>query len=190
MAEERFPPIAPDQLDARQQQLLAHYRAGWQNQLAAPDGRLGGPFDTLMRSPQMGLRMAALSDFFRVGCDIAPRLKEFVILLCARASNSGFEWAVHCDWAAKAGLPSPIIEAIGRDERPPSMTQEEAAIFEVLQDLRATQTVREENFLRARNCLGEQLLVELVGLFGYYRLVALVLGLADVRPPPCSIPLR
>lgn len=190
MAPERFPPIAPDSLDAQQRQLVAHYRAGWQNQLAAPDGRLGGPFDTLLRSPRMGLRMAALSDFFRVECDIAPRLKEFVILLCARASNSGFEWAVHCDWATKAGLPAPIIEAIGRDERPQSMTPEEAAIFEVLQDLRATQTVREESFSRARHCLGEPLLVELVGLFGYYRLVALVLGLAEVQPPPSSIPMR
>ncbi|MDP3138491.1 MAG: hypothetical protein Q8N17_19425 [Burkholderiaceae bacterium] len=190
MVQERFPPIAPADLNASQQQLIAHYRAGWQSQLAAPDGRLGGPFDTLLRSPQMGLRMAALSDFFRIECAIAPRLKEFVILLCARASDSAFEWAVHCDWAAKAGLPSPIIESIGRDERPDSMTQEEAAIFEVIQDLRATQTVREESFLRARHCLGEQPLVELVGLFGYYRLVALVLGLADVRPPPASVPLR
>ncbi|MDO8279556.1 MAG: hypothetical protein Q7T63_15680 [Burkholderiaceae bacterium] len=190
MVQERFPPIAPADLNAQQQQLIAHYRGGWQNQLAAPDGRLGGPFDTVLRSPQMGLRMAALSDFFRIECDIAPRLKEFVILLCARASNSGFEWAVHCDWATKAGLPAPIIEAIGRDARPQSMTEQESAIFDVLQDLRTTQAVREESFLKARHCLGEQLLVELVGLFGYYRLVALMLALADVRPPPGSIPMR
>lgn len=188
---ERFPPIAPAQRTAEQQALCEHYQAGWRGQLAAPDGRLGGPLDTMLRSPELARRISHMSDYFRNGTSLDQRINEFAVILAARLHNSHFEWSVHSQWALRDGLAPHIVEAVAEGRRPEGMARDEAMAHELLMELATTQAISQRTHERASEVFSPQQLVDLVVVFGAYRMVAGLLALADVPPRPgAEIPLK
>lgn len=181
--QERFPPIPPADRTPAQQALCDYYASGWRAQLAPPDGRLGGPLDTMLRSPEMARRLSTLSDYFRNGTSLDQRINEFAVILAARLHNSHFEWAVHCQWAMRDGLPRGIVEAVAEGRRPEGMADDEAAAHDLLVELAVTTAISDRTLERAREVFSEQQVVDLVAVFGMYRLVAGILALADVAGP-------
>ncbi|MDB5856864.1 MAG: hypothetical protein JWQ76_553 [Ramlibacter sp.] len=179
---ERFPPIAPAARTPEQQSLAEYYQSGWRNQLASPDGRLGGPLDTMCRSPDMARRLSTLSDYFRNGTSLDQRINEFAVILAARLHNSHYEWSVHSQWAMRDGLSRDIVEAVAEGRRPVTMAEDEAVTYDLLMELAATQAISQASFERGRAVFSERQLVDLVAVFGAYRMVAGMLALADVPP--------
>ncbi|HEY2257958.1 MAG TPA: hypothetical protein VGI11_20160 [Variovorax sp.] len=180
---ERFPPLAPSQRTADQQALAESYQSGWRGKLATADGRLGGPLDTMLRSPEMARRLSHLSDYFRNGTSLGQRINEFAVILAARLHNSHYEWSVHSQWAMRDGLARSIVEAVAEGRRPEGMARDEAAAHDLLVELAITQSISTSTFERARAVFSEQQVVDLVAVFGMYRLVAGMLALADVPAP-------
>jgi 4-carboxymuconolactone decarboxylase len=188
---ERFPPIAPAERTPEQQSLAEYYTAGWRGQLASPDGRLGGPLDAMSRSPDMARRLSTLSDYFRNGTSLDQRINEFAVILAARLHNSHYEWSVHSQWAMRDGLSRAIVEAVAEGRRPDAMADDEAVTYDMLMELASTQAISQKTFQRARAVFSEQQLVDLVAVFGAYRMVAGILALADVAPrAPVEPPLK
>lgn len=188
---ERFPPIAPAQRTPGQQALCEHYQAGWRGQLAASDGRLGGPLDAMLRSPELARRLSHMSDYFRTGTSLDQRINELAVILAARLHNSHYEWSVHSQWALRDGLAPYIVEAIAEGRRPEGMARDEATAHDLLIELAMTQAISQRSFLRASEVFSPQQLVDLVAVFGAYRMVAGLLALADVPPRPgAEIPLK
>lgn len=188
---ERFPPIAPAARTPEQQALAEYYGGGWRGQLASADGRLGGPLDAMCRSPEMARRLSTLSDYFRHGTSLDQRINEFAVILAARLHNSHYEWSVHSQWAMRDGLARSIVEAVAEGRRPDAMADDEAAAYDLLMELAVTQAVSQATFERARALFSEQQLVDLVAVFGAYRMVAGILALADVAPrAPVEPPLK
>ncbi len=183
---ERFPPIPPAQRTPAQQALCEHYASGWRAKLAPADGRLGGPLDTMLRSPEVARRISHLSDYFRSGTSLDQRINEFAVILAARLHNSHYEWAVHSQWAMRDGLARPIVEAVAQGRRPEGMADDEAAAHDLLMELANTTAISDRTLERARTCFSEQQVMDLVAVFGMYRLVAGILALADV-PAPAGI---
>jgi 4-carboxymuconolactone decarboxylase len=179
---ERFPPLPPAQRTPEQQALCEHYQAGWRGQLAAPDGRLGGPLDAMLRSPELARRISHLSDYFRNGTSLDQRINEMAVILAARLHNSHYEWSVHSQWALRDGLARAIVEAIAEGRRPDEMAPDEAAAHDLLMELALTGAISTRTFERARAVFSERQLVDLVAVFGAYRMVAGLLALADVPP--------
>jgi 4-carboxymuconolactone decarboxylase len=180
MSAERFPPIHPAQRSPEQQSLCDHYQAGWRGQLAAPDGRLGGPLDAMIRSPELARRISHLSDYFRNGTSLDQRINEFAIIIAARMHDSHYEWSVHSEWACRDGLSRAVVEAVAEGRRPEGMAADEAAAYDLLIELAASHSISARTFERARKIFSEQQLVDLVAVFGAYRMVAGLLALADV----------
>jgi len=185
---ERFPPIPPSRRTAEQQALCDHYQAGWRAQLRSPDGRLGGTLDTLLRSPSLARRVSDLTDYFRNGTSLDQRINEFAILIAARLHDSQYEWAVHSQWALQAGLDRRLVTALGEGREPQSLQADERAVYALLMELARTQTVGAATFEQARAVFSEQQLVDLVVVFGAYRMIAGLLALADVQPAQAVTP--
>jgi 4-carboxymuconolactone decarboxylase len=179
---ERFPPIPPSGRTPEQQALADHYTGGWRGQLASPDGRLGGPLDAMSRSPEMARRLSNLSDYFRDGTSLDQRINEFAVILAARLHNSHYEWSVHSQWALRDGLSREIVTAVAEGRRPDAMAEDEAVAFDLLAELASTTAISQATFERARDVFSERQLVDLVAVFGAYRMVAGLLALADVAP--------
>ena len=69
------------------------------------------------------------------------------------------------------------------------MKDDEAVVFDFCSVLHGQHFVDDALFKRAVDALGEQGVVDLIGVSGYYTLVSMVLNVAEVpRPPGAASP--
>jgi 4-carboxymuconolactone decarboxylase len=137
-----------------------------------------GPFHPLLRSPELMTRTRAMGDYLRYKSALPPRLSEFVILITAREWTQQYEWNAHYPIALKAGLKSEIANAIADGRRPPAMSDEESALYDLCQELDRSKAVSDATYARALKLFGEKGVVDALGIHGYYTLLAMVLNTA------------
>lgn len=177
----RFPQLAPEQLNAEQQRVAAEI-------LKVSSGGLGGPYNFLLRSPILADRFLKLADYLRFNTSVPHRLNEMAILIQARLWTAQYEWWAHHPLALKAGLAPAIAEALKVGRRPDGMQPDEAAIYDFCVELSKRQRVSDATFERARTLLGEQQVVDLVALTGFYAQVSMVLNVAEAGIPGGGAP--
>ena len=182
-AQARFPALAPEAMSPAQRQAAEAIAAG-------PRGGLRGPFNAWLRSPELADRAQRLGEYLRFRSSVPKRLNELAILITARAWDAEFEWHAHYPLALRAGLDPAVAADIAAGKRPAVMAEDEAAVFDFATELRRDRRVSEAVFARAKAALGEQGVVDLIGVLGYYDLVSMTLNVAQVKPPePGPLPL-
>ena len=155
---------------------------------SGPRGGLAGPFWPWLRSPELADRAQKLGEFVRYKSTLPPRLFELAVLVTARVWSAQFEWYAHAPLARKAGIAEEIIEALAKGERPRFAKDDEAAVYEFCSELYATRRVSEAKYEAARRHFGEQGVVELVGILGYYALVSMTLNVFGIEVPKGTTP--
>lgn len=169
----RLPPIPPEQL-SREQKLAVD------ELVASPRGAVIGPFEATLRSPELTRRLQRLGEYLRYHAALPEKLREMAILLTAREWHQGFEWEVHAPLAAKAGLASSTIDAIADGRTPPALDRPETLIHDVVAELHRTHAVSDGTFAAAVEEFGEQGVVDLLALIGYYTTLAMVMNVAHI----------
>ena len=149
---------------------------------------IGGPYNPLLRSPVLASRMYDLLEYLRWNSSLPPRLSEFAILIQARLWRSQVEWYAHHPLALKAGLPESVAADLKANRRPAGMTPEEEAVYDLCMDLTTKHEVSDAVFDRAKRLLGEQQVVDLIGISGTYVTVAMILAAAEAGVPPGKEP--
>ena len=177
IAADRFPALAPDQMTPAQKALADKITAG-------PRKSLGGPFNAWLRSPEVGDRMQAVGEYIRFNSSVPRHLNEFAILITARAWNAGYEWYAPYPLALRAGLHPGVAAALAQGLRPRSMTADEAAVYDFCTELRRDKRVSDATFASVKARLGEQGVIDLIAVNGYYDLVSMTLNVAEVPTPP------
>jgi 4-carboxymuconolactone decarboxylase len=147
----------------------------------------GGPFNVLLRSPEMGDLAQQFGASMRFRSSLPPRLNELAIIITARHWTSHYEWYVHRRAAQQAGLSEAVIEAIAAGRRPVGMTPEETAVYDFCTELLERKRVSDGVFDAARKAFGERGVVDLIGVSGYYGLVSMLLNV-DEYPLPDGAP--
>ncbi|HEY9573617.1 MAG TPA: carboxymuconolactone decarboxylase family protein, partial [Pusillimonas sp.] len=94
-----------------------------------------------------------------------------------------FEWWAHYPIAIKAGISPSVAESIRRAERPEFSRPEEAVVYEFVQTLVQDRRVPDALYEHALHVLGQDRVVDLVGLAGYYTLISMTLNVFDIQPP-------
>jgi len=145
---------------------------------------------TWLRSPELASRGQRLGEFLRYDTTLPPRLSELAILVVARHWTAQYEWAVHHAEATRAGVPAHAIDAIAEGRLPELETRGERAVWSFSTALLETHGVPDHVYGETVAALGEQAVVELVGVLGYYTLVAMTLNAFQVDPPPGGAVLR
>ena len=176
----RYAPLNPSALTDAQRRVVEDVRAGRR-------GTVPANVVAWLPSPELARRAAALGEFVRYETSLGPRLSELAILVVARYWSCAYEWAVHAGEADAAGVPATVIEAVARDEAP-GLTGADAVVHEFTRELVRTGRVGDGLHARAVAALGEAGVVELVGVVGYYTLVAFTLNASDV-PAPAGAPV-
>lgn len=151
--------------------------------LAGKRGSLGGPFNALLRSPEMGNLYQKVGEYVRFRSSVPPRLNEMAILLTARWWSSQYEWYAHKSLALKAGLSAAVTDDIQAGRRPSKMQADETVVYDFCTELRERRRVSDATFKAAVNLLGERGVMDLVAAMGYYDLVSMVLNV-DRYPLP------
>ena len=158
-------------------------RAACTEAASGPRGRVPAPMIAWLRSPVLARRSASLGEFLRFGTTLGPLLSELAILLCARHWTSHHEWTAHKRLALQAGLDSETIAAIAARRTPALRDDRERAVYDVGTVLLATGQVPPAGYDQGMAALGEQGMVELVGILGYYCLVSLTLNAFELGLP-------
>ncbi|GAB3456919.1 carboxymuconolactone decarboxylase family protein [Massilia terrae] len=176
---DRLPPIAFDELNEDQ-------KVAAQAIIDGPRGAVYGPFVPLLRSPELMGHAQRMGEYLRYRSAIGVRLSELAILVTARAWNQQVEWAIHAPIAAQMGIPPDVINAIARREQPEGMLVDEAVVHAFCVELHRDKQVSDHTYGEALALFGEQGVVDLMGLNGYYTLLAMVMNTARTEVPPST----
>jgi len=146
----------------------------------------GGPFNVLLRSPEMGDLAQQFGASMRFHSSIPAKLNELAIIITARHWTSHYEWYAHRRAAQAAGLSQPIIDAVAAGRRPAAMPPDEEAVYNFCTELLTTKQVSDKTFQAAKERFGERGVVDLIGVSGYYGLVSMLLN-TDRYPLPDGV---
>ena len=180
-AQDRMPPIPADRLTDAQKKAIEEFKA-------ARSADISGPFVPLLRSPEVMSRARAMGDYLRFRSSLPPRLSEFVILLTARRWTQQYEWNAHRPLAIQGGLKSEIVDAIAAGRRPAGMVGDEEAVYALWDEVQRTQGATDATYGRAVEKVGEQGVIDVLGITGYYTMLAMVMNTARTPLPEGAKP--
>jgi len=181
-ASQRLPPIPESELNEAQRRVRDGIASG-------PRGGVRGPFDALLRSPELADRLQKVGAYVRFESSLPARLSELAILVTARHWGAQYEWWAHRRLAEKAGLAPAIADAIAEGRRPGALQEDEAAVYDFCRELHETKHVSDAAWSAALARFGERGVIDLIGTCGYYGAVSMVLNAARVPLPEGVAPL-
>jgi len=176
IAADRFPQLGPDQMTPDQKRVADAIQSG-------PRRSLSGPFNAWLRSPELADRLQKVGEYVRFNTSLPHRLNEFAILIAARQSTAQYEWYAHYRLAIKEGLQPSVANDVAEERFPAGMNDDEKIVYEFCMQLHQTKTVKDATFQAAVDKFGEQGVVDLIAVTGYYDLVSMTLNVAQVPLP-------
>jgi 4-carboxymuconolactone decarboxylase len=166
---DRFKPLAYDEMTPAQKTMIDHLLAGERQ-------NLGGPFNILLRSPEMGDLAQQFGASMRFHAGLPKPALETVIIVTARYWMAQFEWSAHKRAALQAGVNPAIVDAIANGRRPTGMEPDVETAYNFITELLKTRQVSDSTFLAAKTRFGEKGVVDIVGLSGWYSMVSMALN--------------
>jgi 4-carboxymuconolactone decarboxylase len=179
-AQDRMPPIPADKLTEAQKKAAEAFAEG-------RGYAVRGPFVPLIRSPRVMLRAKAMGDYLRFKSVLDPRINEMVIIITAREWTQNYEWNAHQPAALKAGLRREVADAIADGRRPTGMAEDEDIAYDMATEILRQKRVSDATYARAVAKFGEQGVIDMLGVIGYYNFLAIVLN-ATRTPLPDGVP--
>jgi 4-carboxymuconolactone decarboxylase len=184
--------LSPNQLDEQQVELYQSITGGKRadqrlTPLTDQDGRLYGPFNTLLHYPRDGSVMAHRGEEVRFGARMPKERRELTILYLAKRIDAPYEWYAHIQIARTLD--------IGADETDwltglvPGIAPELSTAPETIRPLAiACEELLTENRLCAESVeyfesMFAGAALEFMGFVGYYQELARVLRTFDYRIP-------
>jgi len=172
----RYREISPAEMTAAQREVHDEIVAGRR-------GRFGGPFQILIRAPEVCRHLQRLGEYLRWGSSLPPALSELAICLTARHLRAEYEWHAHAPLAAQAGVPTIAIEAIRTGATPSFTAADQTLVYNIVRELIDTKRLSDTRFAEAIAAFGEQGVVELGTIIGYYTAIGNALNAFEVALP-------
>ncbi len=172
----RFAPLTYDKMTPEQKTMTDHLLSGERK-------TADGPFNVMLRSPEMGDLAQKLGAQLRFHSSLPDKLKELAIITTGRYWNAQYEWYAHKRLALQAGVSQATVDSIAAGKRPGSLTADEEVVYNFCTELLNTKQVSDPVFQAAKARLGERGVVDLIGVMGYYHLVSMLLNV-DWYPLP------
>jgi 4-carboxymuconolactone decarboxylase len=169
LAGDRFKPLKYDEMTPEQKTMIDHLLAG-ERQGAR------GPFNVLLRSPEVGDLAQQFGGSMRFHTALPKDVSETIIIMTGRFWMAQYEWNAHKAAALKNGVKPAIVEAIATGHRPAGMSPEMEVAYNFIDELLTTHQVTDATFQAAANKYGEKGVVDIMGLSGWYCLVSMLLN--------------
>jgi 4-carboxymuconolactone decarboxylase len=174
--EMRLKLLSPGEMNADQKQT-------YDESIAGKRGAPPAPMMAWLNSPEMARHATRLGEVMRYNTMFPAKLSEIAILVTARHFTSHYEWFAHKRLALKGGMDLKLIEDI-RDRRTPSFDDPRAKmIYDVARSLHEGHGLSKALYAEAVELLSERGIVEIIGLCGYYTMVAMTLNTFEFGLP-------
>lgn len=172
----RISEIDPDALTPEQKVIYDRITAG-------PRGQVRGPYHAWLRNPGYCDQVEKMGHYLRFAAILPGNLRELAIITVARHWKAEFEWFAHAPVALREGVSEDIVDAIERGDTPAFEDKDEAAIHAFVHELLDTGHVGDDTYASMVAMVGEDGVVELIGLVGHYTGVAMTLNSFAIIPP-------
>ena len=169
---DRFRPLTHDQLTAEQKVMVNDLLAGKRTSL-------NGPFNALLRSPDVADRVQRVGEYVRFKTTIPAPLNELAILITGRFWSAQFEFWAHSRLGKEAGL---------EGRRPSPMSSDERIVYDFCTEMFRDKAVSDAAFKAVVGRFGEQGVIDLIAACGYYSIVSMVLNVDRCPLPPGEQP--
>ncbi len=146
-------------------------------------GRLLGPFNALLYSPELGAALLNYLGTERDATELDARVREVVILTVGAVFESRYELYAHRAVAAKAGLAAEDIEALATGREPQTLRPEELTAHRFVRAVAAEHRVDDALFHEAERTFGRKTLVDMLHLASLYMGVSSLLNAFEVPVP-------
>jgi 4-carboxymuconolactone decarboxylase len=90
--------------------------------------------------------------------------------------------------ALRTGIGLDVVDAVARRERPQAMLVDEAVVHDFCIELHQHKRVSDATYVEALALFGEKGVVDLMGINGYYTLLAMVMNAAQTPAPESEVP--
>lgn len=182
--------LRPDALDAAQKSVFETITskmvpwadaAGFRSR--TPDGRLIGPFNVVLYSPEIGGSFLGLQAEEGKHTALSERVRQVVILTVGSVWKAPYELYAHSAVARKAGLAAETVAALAHGQPSQELSGEERVAQRFAYELTASRNVGDDLYAAARAAFGEKGVVDMVVLAGCYHTVCSLLNAFDVPAP-------
>jgi 4-carboxymuconolactone decarboxylase len=183
---DRFRGLAYAEMTPEQRMMLDHTV---NSARAVTNTTANGPFNVLLRSPEIGDLVQQLGNSIRFASGLTPAQRELATLAAGRAWTSRYEWYAHARYAAEAGIPASVIDALAAGRAPDlsALSKDESLAWRVAEEMMFTRRVTDATYRDALAGFGAQRLAAAATLAAYYELVSMTLNV-DRYPLPANAP--
>jgi alkylhydroperoxidase family enzyme len=178
----RLPWYLPDELDTDGRALYDRIAGGPRAKgpqafpLTDDAGRLNGPFNAMLASPNVGAALQEVGAAIRYRSALSDREREIAILEVSALRTSEFEWYAHVRVGRAIGLTAEEIDALQHGTDAGTFVPREALVRRVCRALIVERTLDDALLDEAEAALGTRALMDCVTLVGYYDLLALTMA--------------
>ena len=172
----RMPPLSADKMTDAQ-------RKAAEEMIAGPRKGVKGPFVPLLRSPELMDRLQKVGEYLRFQSSLEQRVSEFIMLIVSREWTQHFEWFVHVPLGRKAGISEDTIAALAEGRRPPDMREDEEIAYDFCEELLRTKGVSDTTYSHTVQRFGENGVIDMIGVAGYFTTVSMVMNVVHSPPP-------
>lgn len=159
--------------------------------LDALEGRRGrvDMYRTMCLEPELAERIGVVGTYLRFASDRLSALdRELAICRAARNLGSPYEWYMHAPLLSEAGLDAAAVEELRAGGVPESLGAAQQDVLAVADHVVARETIPADLHERVAGRLGDDGLVHLVVLIGFYGMIAAFIAAFDVPLPEGETP--
>jgi 4-carboxymuconolactone decarboxylase len=176
----RLPKLTPDTMTPRQREVY--------DRIAGKRGKLGGPYQVWLQSPELCERQEAMTSYCRWECSLPEKLREFGLLLASRFWDAQYSCNAHVDPAIKLGIGLDIIAAVAEKRTPVFSNDDERVFYQFVMELLTDHFVSPPTFAAARDMFGNQGVVDIVASVGAFVTLSMCLNTFEVDLQPDRAP--
>ena len=148
------------------------------------DGSIGGPFDAWLLSPELSHRLRGLAVMLWERTTLDRGLVELAICITGRHWEANVEWAAHAPRAEEHGITPKVLTAVFEERRPDFAPDEQRLVYDICISLHRDRELPGPLQSYAVRTFGEQGLVELIAVIGFYTLVSMALNAFEIPVAP------
>ena len=178
---ERMPLMTRAEMSPAQQQAADELIAG-------PRKAVFGPFVPLMRSPDLMSRVGKVGEYLRFQGKLDGRIRELVTCVVSRHVSNQFEWLMHAPLALKAGVAPSTLDAIAAGRCPRELPADESLAVDFTNEVLQNNGVSNATYAQAISSLGEEGVMELTSLIGYFVMICWTMNVARTPALPVQGP--
>jgi 4-carboxymuconolactone decarboxylase len=148
---------------------------------SGPRGGVRGPLAVWLHRPALANCAQALGRYCRYDTCLPARLSELAIVVTGALWKSAYEWEAHAPLASNAGIAQPILDAIRHGRQPVFDKRDEKIVHDFIKQLHEQRQVSDASYAEAVEVLGQDAVVDLIGLAGYYTLISMTINVFGVE---------